>query len=105
MVSQTEIEYATKCLRSECSTGPDQVAVHFIKLAEEQILTPLTAIINNCITKSQFPQCWKVARISPIPKSDCPSSVDQLGLIWIFKVLPKVFEKNRREANGWACGK
>ena len=41
----------------------------------------------------QFPQIWKLARISPIPKNYSPSSEEELRLISIFPALSKIFEK------------
>lgn len=48
--------------------GPDQLPARFIKLVVEQLAGPLTVIINSCIDR--FPRLWKMARISPIPKTD-----------------------------------
>ena len=43
-------------LRSDCSTGVDQIPVKFDKLVSEHIAGPLTHIINTCITSSSFPR-------------------------------------------------
>ncbi|CAB3985184.1 RNA-directed DNA polymerase from mobile element jockey [Paramuricea clavata] len=63
--------------RSDCSTGPDNIPVIFLKLAADFLAGPfsagpLTAIINNCIDSLKYPMLWKLARISPIPKIDNP---------------------------------
>ena len=92
-VSRVDILNTTKSLKSDCSTGPDHIPVQFIKLAVDQLADPLTVIINNCVANSQFPQIWKLARISPIPKNDSPSSEEELRPISILPALSKIFEK------------
>ena len=91
-VSRVDILNTIKSLKSDCSTGPDHIPVQFIKLAADQLANPLTVIINNCIANSQFPQIWKLARISPIPKNDSPSSEEELRPILILPAL-SIFEK------------
>ena len=54
---------------------------------------PLTRIINGCITEAYFPKLCKIARVSPIPKVDNPTTNDELRLISILPVLSKVFER------------
>ena len=92
-VSRVDILNTIKSLKSDCSTGPNHIPVQFIKLAAEQLADPLTVIINNCIANSKFPQIWKLARISPIPKNDSPSSKEGLRPISVLPALSKVFEK------------
>ena len=54
---------------------------------------PLTRIISSCITEAYFPKLWKIARVSPIPKVDNPTTNDELRPISILPVLSKVFER------------
>jgi hypothetical protein len=62
-------------------------------LVAEHLACPLTSIINKCIRNAYFPKLWKIARVSPIPKVENPTSNDQLRPISILPVLSKVFEK------------
>ena len=57
----------------------------------EHLASPLTHIINTCISKQEFP--LKVARISPIPKVDEPQSNDDHRRISILLALSKIYEK------------
>ena len=90
-VTHREVLNTLKQLRTDCSTGPDQLPARFVKLAAEHLVGPITAIINNCISKLYFPHVWKVARISPTPKVDTPVTVDHLPPVSILSVLWKVF--------------
>ncbi len=71
-VTHREVLNEIKYLRSDCSTGPDNIPCQFIKLVADHLASPVTHIINNCIAKQTFPLLWKTARISPIPKVDDP---------------------------------
>ena len=64
-----------------------------VKLVAENIASPLTYIINECIRLSVFPTEWKCARISAIPKIDNPKTGDDYRPISILPVLSKVFER------------
>ena len=44
----------------------------FIKPVVEFLVSPLTFVINNYIATNNFPDAWKTARISPIPKITQP---------------------------------
>ena len=92
-VTSENVLQVIKNLRSDCSTGADQIPTRFIKMVAECLAVPLTSIINNCIAKAYFPKQWKIARVSPVPKIDNPVSKDQLRPISVLPVLSKVFEK------------
>ena len=64
-------------IRNDCSTGYDHIPATFIKPVSEFLVSPITFIINNFIKINQFPDIWKLARISPIDyqwklKTSCP---------------------------------
>ena len=92
-VTINEVSSIIDNLRSDCSTGDDQIPVKYFKLVSKYIAVPITSLINNCITNSYFPREWKIARVSPIPKVDNPVTNDQLRPISILPGLSKVFKK------------
>ena len=59
----------------------------------DNLAGPLTRIINGCITEAYFPKLCKIARVSPIPKVNNPTTNDELRPISILPVLFKVFER------------
>ena len=93
LVTYNEVINNLKSLRSDCSTGSDQIPVKFLKLVVVLIASPLTHIINSFISSSSFPAAWKIARISPIPKTDLPTEPDRYRPISILPALSKVFER------------
>ena len=92
-VTYHEVIRESKALRSDCSTGPDNIPTKFIKLVPDHLASPLTHILNTCISKLDFPTLWKVARISPIPKVGEPQANDDFRPVFILPVLSKVYER------------
>ena len=56
-------------------------------------LPHVTVIINNLNEESKFPDQWKTARISPIPKVTNPTELKDYRPISILTILSKVYEK------------
>ena len=92
-VSRGEVLKEISRLRSDCSTGVDQIPVKFVKLASDYLSGPLTYIINSCINTTSFPKTWKTARVSPIPKVDNPVSEKDYRPVSILPSLSKIFER------------
>ena len=82
-----------KHLRYDTSTGPDQIPTKFLKPITEYIASPLTHIINSFIQLCDFPDKWKQARITPIPKVDSPQDNNDFRPISILPVLSKIYER------------
>ena len=59
-------------MRSDCSTGADEIPAKYLKMATDYIASPLTQIVNSFVSNDIFPAAWKMARVSPIPKVDSP---------------------------------
>ena len=92
-VSYKETLEEVKSVRNDCSTGNDNIPISLVKLVAENISSPLTCIINECIRLSVFPTEWKCARISVIRKIDNPETGDDYRPISILPILSKVFER------------
>ena len=86
-ITHGEVLHEISRLRSDCSTGYDQIPVRYVKLVKDYVAGPLMHIINICIDTSSFPQIWKTARISPIHKTDNPVSEKDYRPISILPVL------------------
>ena len=88
-----EVRNSIKLLRSDCSTGHDNIPTRYIKPVSEYLVSPLTHIINASIDTSTFPADWKFSRICPVPKVSNPVSLAEYRPISILPVLSKVFER------------
>ena len=92
-VIYNDIVKSLKSPRNDCSTGYNNNQVSFIKPIAKYIASPLTFIINNLIEESKFPDLWKIARLSPIPKVTNPTELKDYGPTSILPILSKVYEK------------
>ena len=86
-----EVRKEINSLRNDCSSGYDHISVTFIKAVVDDVSSPLTNIINNCIVKSLYPS--KINRVCPIPKTNNPTSLDDYRPISVLPILSKVFER------------
>ncbi|XP_037929884.1 uncharacterized protein LOC119664481, partial [Teleopsis dalmanni] len=74
------------------AVGLDDIPLKFIKLISPFIISPLTHIINYCITTSTFPVAWKQAKVIPTEKKVNASLVSDYRPISILSSLSKVCE-------------
>ena len=93
LVTYCEVLKQLKNVRSDCSTGADQIPAKYLKMSADYIASPLTQIINSFISNNTFPAAWKMARVSPIPKVDSLVNADQYRPIAILPALSKVYEQ------------
>lgn len=91
--TQEDVLKHLNSLRSDCSTGGDNIPAKFIKPVAAQLSPVLTKILNNCIDANVFPTCWKKSRICPVPKVPGASQLEDFRPISILPVLSKVYEK------------
>ena len=92
-VTLKEVIHELRNIRSDCSTGPDNIPANMIKMVADYLGSPLTDVINTCIKSLYFPFAWKLARICAIPKGNQIKSEKGLRPISILPVLSKVYEQ------------
>ena len=92
-VTKNGILKSPESLRNDYSTGYNNIPVSFMKpIAEYNSLT-FNIRINNLIKESKFPDQWKIACISPVPKVNNPTELKDYRPISILPILSKVYEK------------
>ena len=92
-VSYEDDEQCLRLIRNDFSKGYENIPAMFIKPVVEFLVSPLTFVINNYIATNNFPNTWKTARISPIPKITQPVELKDYKPVSILPVLSKVYEK------------
>ena len=64
-----------------------------MKIANCIVSEWLSKFFNKCLTTGEFPDSWKIAHITPIPKVHNQSSSSEYRSISVLPVLSKLFEK------------
>ena len=88
-----EVHRIINNLKNDCSSGPDNIPVRYLKSVADHITSPLVHIINNSIDQEVFPKQWKISRVCPIPKNDISTSVQDFRPISVLSVLSKIYER------------
>ena len=82
-VCHREVLNELNSLRSDCSTGPDNIPAKLLRLVAEYLASPITNIIN----------CYSESTICAIPKGNEVTSERDLRPISILPVMSKVYER------------
>ena len=92
-VPKTFIEKQLKSLKRKKAAGPDELPPGMIKDCRNEILNPLTYLINLSLRSGRVPSLWKVARVSPIFKSGDISKPENYRPISILPIFSKILER------------
>lgn len=91
-VSETTVLKVIQTFKSNAK-GIDGISLDMLLLTLPQSLSSITNIINKSITECVFPESWKVAVVKPIPKTNQPSTLNDIRPISLLPCLSKVLEK------------
>ena len=83
-----------KSLSDNAATGPDNVPTYAIKQAISIAAGHLTFVINSFFSNGEFPDAWKMARVTPIFKSGEQDLVINYRPISILPALSKIVERH-----------
>ena len=71
----------------------DKIPARLVRDAEVELAPSLTYLINKSITDGTVPALWKVARVTPLYKSENKLLVEHYRPISVLPVLSKVLER------------
>ena len=94
LMSVTDVYNALKHLKQSGTRDLDGLDTKILRLAAPIITTSLTYVFNLCITKSTFPNAFKIAKVIPLYKSGDSSNPSNYRPISIVTVLAKPLEKH-----------
>ena len=75
------------------SVGHDRIPPKIVKWASDLFVPILTLVFNKCIEQGIYPNCLKIAKVSPIHKSDDKNCVDNYRPISVLTQFNRVFER------------
>lgn len=83
-----------KHLRAGAAEGFDKISPRFLKLLKFEIADCLSFAINRCLSENCYPKEFKVARLVPVPKVNCPTSCTEYRPISVLSAVSKIFEQH-----------
>lgn len=94
VVTEDYVKDKLLSLSDDKATGIDDISCKLLKMGADEIVSPLTYIINLSLTKGIFPKKWKKARICPIFKGGDDSELCNYRPISILPILSKILERS-----------
>ena len=79
--------------KKKASTVPNDIPLAVIIEYADFLSSPLTNVVNTCISKGEYPNIWKVEYVTPVPKVYPQKDPTQLRKISGTKVFSKFTEK------------
>ena len=91
-VEQNTVQSILHSLKVNKEAGLDSIPARLLKDAEAELLPSITYLVNKSISDGIVPDLWKVARVTPLYKSDDKLQVENYRPISVLPVLSKVVE-------------
>lgn len=81
------------CLDTSKSSGPDGIPVILFKKLSPELSPLLSKLFLKCVDASEFPSCWKIASVVPVPKKGCDlAQTSSYRPISLLPIAGKIFE-------------
>ena len=88
-----EVSKIISGLRNNKAPGFDGITTEVLKMSEEILSPVLSELINRSFEHGIFPDCLKIAKVTPIPKTGNDREINNFRPISILPVVSKVFER------------
>ena len=92
-ISENDVLKLLHGLGPNKASGIDGISSRILKLSAAVISPSLTSIFNQSILTGIFPNDWKIARITPIFKSEAKDEMTNYRPISVISVVAKIAEK------------
>ena len=75
-VEQNTVQSILHSLKVNKAAGLDRIPARLLKDAEAELAPSITYLVNKSISDGIVPDLWKVARVTPLYKSDAKLQVE-----------------------------
>ena len=110
-VTQKQLSVHLKKLNKKKSSGLDGLSQENLILGAENLIAPMTAIVNSSILEGVFPPQWKEAAVTPVLKKGSPQVLGNYSPVSCLPAASKLLEivvcdqlSNYLESNGLLPG-
>jgi len=87
-----ELEDALRYFKTKMSTGPDGLPMRIVKFYAQKRPQVMLTVFNN-ILKNGFPDCWRIARVTPVPKKGDLKNIENYRPVSNLSSISKLFER------------
>ena len=91
-VTQKQLSTHLKKLNKKKSSGLDGLSQENLILGAENLIAPMTAIVNNSIMEGEFPPQWKEAAVTPVLKKGSPQVLGNYRPVSCLPAASKLLE-------------
>jgi hypothetical protein len=100
-VSRSDVFNTTQKLKPKTSSGYDCISTKLLKATINEILEPLTHVINTSFETGIVPKDMKIAKVIPIYKSSDKTLLKNYRPISLLPAFSKVIEKLMYKKNNF----
>ncbi len=93
VVSENEVYDLLQSLDVNKSTGHDGISARMLKGAGMAIVTPLTKLLNMCLSQKRVPDEWKKANVLPLHKKGDKDKCTNYRPVSILPITSKILER------------
>ena len=92
-IGSGEIEHIISSMPSNKAPGIDKISISILKDCLAPILAAIMSIINTSSETCKFPTTWKLAEVTPLPKTENHKLANNNMPISLSPLLSKVCER------------
>jgi len=87
-----ELDDSLKFFKTKMSAGPDGIPMRLVKFYAQKRPHVITSIFNTII-QDGFPEKWRLARVTPVPKKGDLSSIENYRPVSNLSSISKLYER------------
>ena len=97
VISQSPIQTKVNTLKTNKSTGPDNISAKLLKLAGGAIVPPLMRLYQFSSENNSVLSAWKTARLTPIFKKDDETECGNYRPVSLLSIPSKILESEVKD--------